>query len=67
MTALDRGRSPAPVEPPRESGWLGRSRERLPELREHPFARGVPLLLQPALWAVLSLAVCLWLVFWVFW
>ena len=51
----------------KDSGWLQRSREELPPAREHPFRNQVPLWLQPAWWAALSLVGSAYVVFVVFW
>jgi len=51
----------------KDSGWLLRSREELPALREHPFAERVPVWLNPIPWATLCLAGSAWLVFVTFW
>jgi len=51
----------------RETGWLERSREGLPQLRETPFSAGVPVLLQPRWYALLLLAFCGYVVFVAFW
>jgi len=50
-----------------QTGWLARSREALPVLREHPFAEQVPWLLRPHYLASALLAVTAYLVFGVFW
>ena len=51
----------------RETGWLARSREELPALREHPFSGDVPWIWRPLWWAVLSLIVSGYVVFGLFW
>ena len=48
-------------------GWLARSRESLPPVREHPFENDVPWWANAKLWAVAMFAICLYLVFGVFW
>ena len=50
-----------------EAGWLQRSREALPPLREHPFAAAPPVWARPELWAAGLMAVSLWVVFGLFW
>ncbi len=49
------------------AGWLGRSREELPALRDSPFAGKTPLWANPALFATALMVFCFWLVFGVFW
>jgi SSS family solute:Na+ symporter len=49
-----------------DTGWLARSREQLPALRDHPFERGVPSWLKPELWAVLCVLGSAFVVF-LFW
>jgi SSS family solute:Na+ symporter len=49
------------------TGWLGRTRETLPDVKEHPFKRPVPFVLQPLLHALALLAVSAYLVFGIFW
>ncbi|HRX77478.1 MAG: sodium/solute symporter [Planctomycetaceae bacterium] len=51
----------------KDTGWLLRSREELPTLREHPFVDRVPIWLNPTPWAVLCLAGSLYVVFVTFW
>ncbi|HUG67124.1 MAG TPA: hypothetical protein VMM76_05210 [Pirellulaceae bacterium] len=51
----------------KDTGWLLRSREELPALREHPFADRVPRWLNPIPWAVLCLAGSAYVVFVLFW
>ena len=51
----------------KDTGWLLRSREELPALREHPFADHVPLWLNPLPWAVLCLGGSVWVVFVTYW
>jgi len=51
----------------KDSGWLLRSREDLPALREHPFADRVPYWLNPIPWAVFCLAASFWVVFVAYW
>lgn len=46
-----------------EKGWLDRSRESLPPLREHPFQTAPPAWLNPVGLAVLVLLACAWLEF----
>jgi SSS family solute:Na+ symporter len=55
------------VIPFEEQGWLQRSRETLPPLREHPFASRPPVWLRPAWWAAGLTAVSAWVVFVLFW
>jgi SSS family solute:Na+ symporter len=50
-----------------EGGWLERSREALPPLREHPFRGSLPWWLWPPLYAALLLAATAYLGFWLFW
>ena len=50
-----------------QSGWLARSREALPPLREHPFVGDVPWWAAPRLHATLLLLVCGYVVFVMFW
>jgi len=49
------------------TGWLARSREALPPLRESPFSGPIPWWAQAWLAATLLMAVCLWLVFGLMW
>lgn len=49
------------------TGWLARSREALPPLRESPFAGGVPWWANPWLITAVLAAVCVWLNFGLFW
>lgn len=51
----------------RDSGWLNRSRMNLPAIREHPFEARVPALLNPVIWAIILLTVCVWVVFVLWW
>ncbi|MDA1051354.1 MAG: sodium/solute symporter [Planctomycetota bacterium] len=51
----------------KDSGWLLRSREELPAIREHPFANRVPPWLNPIPWAVLCFAGAAYVVFIAFW
>ncbi len=51
----------------KDSGWLLRSREELPTIREHPFAERVPVWLNPVPWAALCLAGSAYVVFIAFW
>lgn len=50
-----------------DRGWLHRSREELPALREHPFAGDVPLALQPRWAAALLLAAATYATLVLFW
>lgn len=50
-----------------ETGWLERSREELPPLREHPFEGRVPLWLRPGWYALALLAATAYVVFVLFW
>jgi len=50
-----------------DQGWLHRSREELPELREHPFAGGVPFLLQPRWAAGLLMIAAMYVTLVLFW
>jgi SSS family solute:Na+ symporter len=50
-----------------EEGWLERSRETLPPLREHPFRTRIPWWLNPVGWAVLLVLGTAYVVFGVFW
>ncbi len=65
--ALGRQSAEATVVAFAERGWLQRSRETLPPLREHPFAAAPPWWLHPAGWAAALLALSLWVVFGLFW
>lgn len=50
-----------------EAGWLERSREALPPMREHPFHKGIPWMLRPGLIAsvlVAATVVSLFIWFW---
>ncbi len=51
----------------RPGGWLERSREELPPVREHPFPDGVPLLLRPEWFAVALILLTAYVVFGLFW
>lgn len=51
----------------REDGWLDRSREELPALREHPFAGNIPWYANTTAWAVILVMICTWVVFGLFW
>lgn len=51
----------------KDTGWLLRSREALPPLREHPFAERVPSWLNPVPWAAACLVGSLYVVFVTFW
>ncbi len=51
----------------RESGWLERSRESLPLLREHPFQGRIPTWLNTNYWAMGLLLVSAWVVFGLLW
>ena len=51
----------------KEIGWLGRSRDKLPPIREHPFKGAVPVWANPKVWAWLVLIGCTWTVFGLFW
>ena len=51
----------------KDSGWLLRSRDELPPLREHPFADSVPAWANPIPWAVLCAAGSAYVVFVLFW
>lgn len=47
-----------------ETGWLGRSRDKLPPILEHPFGDGgVPVWANPVMWAWIVLIGCAWVVF----
>ena len=50
-----------------EAGWLERSRESLPPLREHPFERPIPVFLRPGLIAVALVAATTFALFAWFW
>jgi SSS family solute:Na+ symporter len=50
-----------------QSGWLHRSSEELPPLREYPFAHPPRWWMNPTLYAVLLLGGCLYLVFGLLW
>lgn len=50
-----------------QAGWLHRSSETLPALREHPFRGPIRWWMNPTLYAVLLMAGCLYLVFGLFW
>jgi hypothetical protein len=50
-----------------ETGWLQRSREKLPPLREHPFDRPPPRWLRPRWWAAALTVLSAWVVFDLFW
>ncbi len=52
---------------PKESGWLQRSREALPPLREHPFKSDPRWWASPDLWVFLLFALCAYTVFGLFW
>ncbi|MFP6677364.1 MAG: sodium/solute symporter [Pirellulaceae bacterium] len=67
VVTLIAGRDHSAQTPLKESGWLGRSREQLPKILEHPFAGEVPLLANPNLWAALVLAGSAWVVFGLLW
>ncbi len=50
-----------------EAGWLERSRQSLPPVREHPFEKGIPFILRPGLIAaILVVATAIGLSIW-FW
>jgi len=51
----------------KDTGWLLRSREELPAIREHPFADRVPPWLNPIPWAALCVAGSAYIVFIAFW
>ncbi len=51
----------------RSGGWLERSREELPPVREHPFPDGVPLLLRAEWFAVALILLTAYVVFGLFW
>ena len=51
----------------KDSGWLLRSREQLPVIREHPFADRVPAWLNPVGWAAICVVASAYLVFIAFW
>ena len=61
------GRDDVSRTPFKETGWLKRSREQLPPIREHPFAGEVPLYANPNLWAVVVLLGSAWVVFGLLW
>ncbi|MEZ6111146.1 MAG: sodium/solute symporter [Pirellulaceae bacterium] len=48
-------------------GWLARSSEELPELREHPFAGDIPVWADPRIYAALLMALCIYVIFFLFW
>ncbi len=50
-----------------QEGWLSRSREALPAIREHPFPNGIPLLANPNLYATALVILCFYVVFGLFW
>jgi hypothetical protein len=50
-----------------ETGWLGRSRDKLPAIREHPFKHAVPVWANATIWAWIVLIGCTWVVFGCFW
>jgi len=51
----------------RQTGWLERSRESLPEFREHPFHNKVPPWAIPELYAIFITAISFYVVFVAFW
>ncbi|MBC8351004.1 MAG: sodium/solute symporter [Planctomycetes bacterium] len=51
----------------KDTGWLLRSREQLPPIREHPFSDRVPTWLNPVPWAVVCVAGSAYVVFVAFW
>lgn len=51
----------------RETGWLERSREQLPRLREYPFDTPPSLWKHPAIWAAVLFGVCIWIQFILLW
>jgi SSS family solute:Na+ symporter len=50
-----------------ESGWLDRSREQLPPLKESPFDTSLPWWGHPTIWAAVLVALCTWIVFGPLW
>jgi len=54
-------------ETPGEASWLDRSREELPDIKEHPFENRIPLWLQPRWFAIGLIVLTLWLIFGCFW
>ena len=68
LTTLLLGRqAPDELAVTKDAGWLLRSREQLPPIREHPFANNVPAWLNPVPWAIFCVAGSLYVVFVVFW
>lgn len=55
------------LEKTQDTGWLLKSREQLPPLREHPFEGGVPRWLEPVLWTLVCAAGSAYVVFVLFW
>ncbi len=53
--------------PFQEQGWLQRSRESLPPLREYPFDHAPPWWLRPTIWAAGLTVLSVWVVFVLFW
>lgn len=49
------------------TGWLARSSESLPQLKEHPFSKKVPMWANPTMYAFLLMAVSCYVVFVMFW
>ena len=45
----------------RETGWLEKSREQLPKLREYPGEKPPQIWMRPAVWAIALFAACIWL------
>jgi len=50
-----------------QTGWLARSSEELPELKEHPFQKNIPWWANPPAYAVALLVLCIYVVFELFW
>ena len=51
----------------KQRGWLKRSSEQLPKLKEHPFKKAVPLWLNPGLYAIIMAAISVYVVFFAYW
>lgn len=49
------------------TGWLARSRETLPPLREHPFVGSTPVWANPTWYAAGLMLFCIWLIFMKLW
>ncbi|MCA9156593.1 MAG: hypothetical protein KDA38_17500, partial [Planctomycetales bacterium] len=70
MKIIQRGVAHDGAEPILEvehEGWLARSSEELPELREHPFAGDIPVWADPRIYAALLMALCIYVIFFLFW